>query len=319
MKKDIDLINDAIADAEAVHASAIETAKIALVEKFMPKIEEWLDEENKTDTLGESVDLDETKQPTKDGQEKDDYTDDGDDGTPAEGVQKEAADKDSDETNESEDEDDKMDEDVDLNLEEIMAELDEAVNEMEDKYDDDEKNEMEDKDDEKKDESQITLGDLFTEEELAEILGKEAPAKVDEGELTALQVENKELKDNLTEAYDVIRTMRDTINEVNLLNSKLLYTNKLFSAFDLSENAKKSVLAAFDRASTLKEVKLVYTTVGSQLQENGKRKSVKKESTTPRFASDAAGIVNENRDAQPGKVDTAITRMQQLAGLKKAY
>ena len=51
-----------------------------------------------------------------------------------------------------------------------------------------------------------------------------------------------DLQEELTEAYDTIQSLRGTINEVNLLNAKLLYTNKLFRNFELDENQKMKVI-----------------------------------------------------------------------------
>ena len=73
---------------------------------------------------------------------------------------------------------------------------------------------------------------------------------------------NKELE----EAYSVIRSMKKDINEVNLLNAKLLYTNKIFRGKSLTESQKINVLGAFDRATTAKEAKLVYESLLSNLK-----------------------------------------------------
>ena len=320
MNKNIDLVKDAIADATAVRESAIETAKMALVESYMPKIEEWLENDS------EDFNLDETKQPTKDGQKKDAYVDDGDDGTPAEGV--DVSEKKKYKEEDEEDSHDKMDEDIDLNIEAIMQELDAAISESEEDLD--EKYDEEDK----KDEGSINLGDVFSEEEIRDIMSVlEAEEKeLDEEdcnsdknesvELGQLKAENAQLRADLAESYDAIKEMRSAINEVNLLNMKLLYTNKLMSAFEMSEGATRSMFEAFDRAATVQEAKLVFVTVATQLKEASAKKTVKSESRTTRFASDAAGIVNENIDSKSvkdQKKDTGITRLQQLAGLKKTY
>ena len=70
----------------------------------------------------------------------------------------------------------------------------------------------------------------------------------------------------LEEAYSVIRSMKKDINEVNLLNAKLLYTNKIFRGKSLTESQKINVLGAFDRATTAKEAKLVYESLLSNLK-----------------------------------------------------
>ena len=65
-------------------------------------------------------------------------------------------------------------------------------------------------------------------------------------------------KEELKEAKQTIEILRSDLNEVNLLNSKLLYTNKIFKAKNLTENQKIKVLKAFDKAETVKEAKVYF-------------------------------------------------------------
>ena len=75
----------------------------------------------------------------------------------------------------------------------------------------------------------------------------------------------KEMKAELEEAYEALNKVKAEINEVNLLNSKLLYLNKVFKAKNLTESQKVKVLAAFDKATSKKEAQLVYETVMESL------------------------------------------------------
>ena len=70
------------------------------------------------------------------------------------------------------------------------------------------------------------------------------------------------LQSDLKEHRSVIETLRGKLNEVNLLNAKLLFTNKLFRKYGLNNEQKMKVVEQFDRAGTLREVKLVYSTLG---------------------------------------------------------
>jgi hypothetical protein len=135
-----------------------------------------------------------------------------------------------------------------------------------------------------------------------------------EEETEELQSQNLELQSDLEEAYKVIKSLKNTINEVNLLNAKLLYTNKLFRNFDLNENQKVKVVENFDRASSLREVKLVFATLGENLNVARKtQKRVVRES----FASNpikgtkpaSAGIITEG--------SSLASRFQKLANIKK--
>ena len=124
---------------------------------------------------------------------------------------------------------------------------------------------------------------------------------------------NKEVVDTeLSEALSIIETLRNDLNETNLLNAKLLYVNKVFKASNLSESQKASVIAAFDKAETVKEVKLVYETVSENVSSVGKKEVVRE---AKGFASAAAGI-----STKPGVItetNQAVLRMQKLAGIIK--
>lgn len=113
----------------------------------------------------------------------------------------------------------------------------------------------------------------------------------------------------LEEAMKTISTLRSELNEVNLLNAKLLYVNKLFKAKNLNESQKVKVINAFDRAETVREAKNVFDTLNESLNTE-KAKSQIKESLS--FASKSAGV----SDRQPiMEGNDFVNRMQKLAGI----
>jgi hypothetical protein len=73
--------------------------------------------------------------------------------------------------------------------------------------------------------------------------------------------EMKEMKQELREAHRANRYLKSQISEINLLNSKLLYTNKIFKAFSLNDSQKLRVVEALDNAGNVKEAKLVFNTL----------------------------------------------------------
>ena len=117
---------------------------------------------------------------------------------------------------------------------------------------------------------------------------------------------------DLKEALDTIETLKKELNEVNILNAKLLYVNKIFKANNLSESQKVNVIAAFDKAETVKEVKLVFETVADNV-------GTKKESTIKEHkgsASKATGTTASKPEVI-AEVSSAVLRMQKLAGIIK--
>ena len=86
--------------------------------------------------------------------------------------------------------------------------------------------------------------------------------------------ELEEVKKSLEEHREVIVHLREKINEVNLLNAKLLYTNKLFRNHNLNDGQKLKVVETFDRATNIREVKLVFTTLAESFRRSRQLKSV---------------------------------------------
>ena len=121
---------------------------------------------------------------------------------------------------------------------------------------------------------------------------------------------DEEVNEELAEAYKVINKLRRDINEVNLLNSKLLYTNKIFRNKNLNESQKVKVLNSFDKAETVKEVKLVFESLSTALSA---KKSNIKESIG--FASKPTGKAPINESAPVVQEDAMVARFKKLAGL----
>jgi len=195
---------------------------------------------------------------------------------------------------------DEVDESDELDLEAIIKELEAEINEEEDdeveegEERDDKKDEVkeEDEDDEDKDdieENDVSSGigksdnahdkksgdssgigsagkakheSVDEEFDLDSILEALKDEEVTEGEEVEEEVDEvAELRAELDETREAVKFMRENLNEVNLLNAKLLFTNKLFRAYGLNNEQKMKVVETFDRASNIREVKLVYSTM----------------------------------------------------------
>jgi len=114
----------------------------------------------------------------------------------------------------------------------------------------------------------------------------------------------------LEEAYKVIKFMKSKLNEVNLLNAKLLFSNKLFRNHSLNENQKMKVIENFDRAQTLREVKLVFATLSESFRLGGGKKKSIKES----YASKASRSTKPSKRVLSEGAQVA-DRFKKLAGL----
>ena len=123
---------------------------------------------------------------------------------------------------------------------------------------------------------------------------------------TSAMGESKELQ----EALEAIKVLRKELNEVNLLNSKLLYVNKIFRNKNLTESQKVKVLSAFDKATSVRETKVIYETLNEGLVAKNTTKSSIKESLG--MASKPAGVAPKQPIVES---DQMVQRFQKLAGI----
>ena len=297
-----DLLKEAIADAKAVRETALANAKIALEEAFTPRIQSMLSAK-----ISEEEEMEEmAEEPTE-------TNGDGMDaaaGAPVDEAEEGMEEPVEDEMSEGEHgEEEGMEEgehgeeegmEEDLELEAILKELEgEEMEEVSDSSDigsgdnkmdqvssddvDDpgkgdltaegeDKEEMDETKDDDKMEEDINLDEII--EALREDDGEE---KMDETEEDKME-EGEDKDKDLEEAYNVIKFLKSKINEVNLLNAKLLFSNKLFRNHSLNEGQKMKVIENFDRAQSLREVKLVFATLSESFGFVGKTKRTIKES-----------------------------------------
>ena len=216
------------------------------------------------------------------------------------------------EKDEKEDMDDKDDEEIDLEdmseddlkgfIEDVIKDLvadgtieagDEAMEDEEDVVDIDDMEDVEDVD---------------VEIELDEMTKKEKAEGDDRKKDDKIEAETEKMR--FKEALDEINALKVELNEVNLLNAKLLYTNKIFKSKNLSEGKKVKVLKAFDKATSVKEAKVVFETLNEGLV----TKSTPVFNKVQGSASKATGIVSEAKKPIIESNDV-YNRMRKLAGL----
>jgi hypothetical protein len=107
--------------------------------------------------------------------------------------------------------------------------------------------------------------------------------------------------------------LKSIINEVNLLNAKLLYTNKLFRNFDLNEGQKMKVIENFDRAFSTREAKLVFATLAESFNKPQQKRKMVKESAASRAISTTAPSRQTTQILSEGF--EMANRWKKLAGL----
>ncbi len=308
-----DFFKDAIAEAKTVKEVAIANAKLALEESFTPQLksilaqriqemdnEEEVEENIENTEMEDELDLDEILKEMETEEEEFDIDDMLSEIEKLEDTDMEEESEE--EVEEPADLEDMTDDELKQFIEDVIEDMInsgelEAGEGMEDDEDedidldieDDENEDMDIEDDEEMEitETRFTRSPKFSRPNTREV---------------------NVIKAELNEAKKTITHLRSTISEVNLLNAKLLYTNKIFKAKNLTENEKVKVLNAFDKTSTVKETKLVYETLNEGLKV---KKPLIKESL-----GTASKVMSLQENKKPIiEVDQQYSRWQKLAGL----
>jgi hypothetical protein len=121
----------------------------------------------------------------------------------------------------------------------------------------------------------------------------------------------KKMQEDLNLALETVNTLRQELQEVNLLNAKLLYVNKIFKSKNLTESQKIKVVQAFDKAESAKEAKLVYESLNETFATKSGKAHIKE---SLGFASKAAGVAPQKQAIVES--NDFIARMKKLANIK---
>jgi len=314
-----DLLKEAIADAKAVRETALANAKIALEEAFTPRLQSMLsaklaEEEGLEDEPELEAEPVAPEAPIEEPPMEDDLSAEAfqfEDEAPSEDVPFEEPAVDEGEYGDDVEED--------LELEAIIKELESEMSEEEPELEEvssstglgngegqsPNKASSSDQDDPGK--GKLKEGEGEDGEEVDEDISIDEIINAlreedgdDEEKPVAEADEGDEAKKDLEEAYGVIRFLKGKINEVNLLNAKLLFSNKLFKNHSMNESQKMKVIENFDRASTIREVKLVYATLSESISMSSRKtkRSIKESyaSTASRTTAPNKKVISEGTD-----------------------
>jgi hypothetical protein len=218
-------------------------------------------------------------------------------------------------------------------MDDVDSEIDEIIKELEAAADDEESYATEGEEEEAApvaepteepaeepvaEEDEIDLDEILREMGYGDEPTEEAPVAEEEHseeELDALKAELKSVQSELGEAISVIKSLKGTINEVNLLNAKLLYVNKLFRSFNLTNEQKSKVVETLDRTKNVREVKLVFSTIAESFKfGNGATKKTTSKLTESYASKPAASTAPKQIIAED---NSAANRFKKLAGIIK--
>ena len=215
-----------------------------------------------------------------------------------------------------------MDDEEEVSEEEMDSEEEVSEEEGEEEIEESEEEEMEESEEEEVEETHSEEGEEIEEEEddidLDEILREMGYGDDEEiEEVNEEEEEDKtaELEAELEEAYSTVKSLQSTINEVNLLNAKLLYANRLFRGYNLTNEQKSKVVENLDRTSSVREVKLVYATLAESMNFTGTQKKTKRV-VAESAASKPVASTAPKKDIISENTNNMANRFKELANIK---
>ena len=228
------------------------------------------------------------------------------------------------EKDEKEDMEDDMDEEIDLedmSEEDLKGFIEDVIKDMiaggeiepGDEFEEDETDvDVEDMEDVEDVDVEVEI-DEAKKEELDEKMTKKEKAEGDDRKKDD-KIEAETEKMRFKEAMNEINALKIELQEVNLLNAKLLYTNKIFKAKNLTEDKKVKVLKAFDKALDIRQAKMIFETLSEGLI-NRSTNSTINESIKMGSSSKSTGLEPKMTKQPIIESNEVFDRMRKLAGL----
>jgi len=163
-----------------------------------------------------------------------------------------------------------------------------------------------------KENADIALAQEAEEEELEEEENPLPMAREKEYQkrVESLTSKNDKLLEKNDKYKNLLMQLKDKLEEVNLSNAKLLYTNRVLGSTSLNERQRKKIVEALSKADSVEEAKVIYETLQSAVGVSRKR--------APKSLSEAvqrSSTTLPRRKSETKKADPVKNRWKTLAGL----
>ena len=126
-----------------------------------------------------------------------------------------------------------------------------------------------------------------------------------------LVFENNQISEQNQKYEQAFQELRENLQDVNLSNARLLYTNRVLRNSSLNERQKDKIVEAISGAGSVTEAKTIFDTLQSTVESTPKK--------SPKSLSEAIGrrntVLRATRKEVPAS-DPLQDRMKRLAGIK---
>jgi hypothetical protein len=127
-----------------------------------------------------------------------------------------------------------------------------------------------------------------------------------------LVFENKQLNEHLSQHKQVVEELKESLQDVNLSNARLLYTNRVLRNTSLNERQKEKIAEAISNAGSVTEAKVIYETLQSTVETKPSRSP---KSLSEAISNKRSSVIRATRQ-ESAPSDPLSERMKRLAGIK---
>tara|TARA_B100000287_G_scaffold391256_1_gene402775 strand:- start:55 stop:1218 length:1164 start_codon:yes stop_codon:yes gene_type:complete len=127
-----------------------------------------------------------------------------------------------------------------------------------------------------------------------------------------LVFENKQLKEQITQYEQATQGLKEGLQDVNLSNARLLYTNRVLRNTSLNERQKDKIVEAISHAGSVTEARTIFDTLQSTVESTPKRGP---QSLSEAITRNRSSVIRASRHERPSS-DPLQERMKRLAGIK---
>ena len=128
-----------------------------------------------------------------------------------------------------------------------------------------------------------------------------------------LVFENNQLTEKLSQYEGALKELQENLQDVNLSNARLLYTNRVLRNTSFNERQKQKIVEAISNAGSVTEARTIFETLQSTVEAKPKRSP---QSLSEAISNKRSSVIRATRQESTPS-DPIADRMKRLAGIKQ--
>ena len=132
------------------------------------------------------------------------------------------------------------------------------------------------------------------------------------------EIDLSELKNKNDILKEAVLALNEKLNDINLANAKLLYTNKALNSASLNGRQRNKIVESIESAVSVVEAKTIFETLQNAVSAGSVAKSRTANSLSEAVRRNSSPYAIRGNESEPQKLNDAFSdRMRRLAGINK--